>query len=72
MIELSESSVAYFLASRDELWQSATQDEKDFAIKTAKAKLEEESEKRKKEEAELRKEEMITYAYYKMRLGEKL
>ena len=72
MFKVCESRVADFLASRDELWQNAEQYEKDFAIKIAKAKLEAENEKRKKAEAQARKDEMIAYAFYKMRFGEKL
>lgn len=72
MFKVPESRVADFLASRDELWQNAPQYEKDLAIKTAKAKLEAENEKRKKAEAQARRDEMIAYAFYKMRLGEKL
>lgn len=72
MFKVSESRVADFLASRDELWENAPQDEKDYAIAIAKAKIEEENKKRKKAQAQARKDELIAYAFYKMRLGEKL
>lgn len=72
MTKVLESRVADFLASRDELWINATQDEKELAITLAKAKIEKENQRRKAMQELERKEDLAAYAYYKLRLGEQL